>query len=535
MVRLMSVCMYMDRSGHFEMHTNLMDTNPEYFWKCFLRVMQCLQRAQHKLGARQEELTNEQEEEIEIAELEKMISTPKRIALDDILDQKSQLPFIKNIVGRLPGRGIPVRQWDKFDPQQEIFELQRQYQMPEPFFGRADAVLHLISCLQTNRLTSIVGEWGSGKTLVARALLHTIQSRSADSADGRYLYRDGVFNIACDMMMTVNQLIFVTAGTVGRLTMDLNEVVMAIREKNCLFVLDGVDGIMANENENLLFKAFLEKLLEGVPGVSIVCTCVAPMGVPYENVVGITRLSDSELAALVRKQGYADFHSGEQVCKFMYGNPFKAMISAALFQDGMHGHEMYEVMDTHWKMHLKKLSVGEFDPDPWLDPIKVHYTKNGKKVGNNLSMRAWIEMALGSMEKTQPNAFSTIYLLAFLPAGLDYLDFTQSHHGIGVQNVLHVIWQQYKLVELVDVNGDEIHGVNSTKEYFKYRGGKGFVRLRPSVRQIILDLGVEFPEQSLKSLRMVLNSLQRQAEVINGYGDAMCVCVCVCVRACVCV
>jgi len=77
-----------------------------------------------------------------------------------------------------------------------------------------------------------------------------------------------------------------------QVTMDAKEIVLAVQNKNFLLVFDGVDEILAHPEDSLLFKGFLEMLLEGVPGLSIVCTCVAPMAVPYENIVGVTRLAD---------------------------------------------------------------------------------------------------------------------------------------------------------------------------------------------------------------------------------------------------
>jgi hypothetical protein len=98
-------------TGTFELRTFMLDRNPEHFWKCFLRVMRCLQLAQKKLGMHaEEELTNEEEELNDIEKVKKLVKIPSRLALKDIEEQRRELPFIKNTVGRSPGRGIPVRQ-----------------------------------------------------------------------------------------------------------------------------------------------------------------------------------------------------------------------------------------------------------------------------------------------------------------------------------------------------------------------------------------------------------------------------------------
>ena len=58
-------------SGNFELQITMLNRNPEYFWKCFLRVMQCLQKAQKKLSAKPDEeqalIANDTEEDRAIA------------------------------------------------------------------------------------------------------------------------------------------------------------------------------------------------------------------------------------------------------------------------------------------------------------------------------------------------------------------------------------------------------------------------------------------------------------------------------------
>jgi hypothetical protein len=98
-------------SGEFELQTTMLENNAAHFWKCFLRVLRCLHVAQYKLGASaQEELTSEEEAERATAEVRKLIRIPGRLDWPEAEAQRLQLPMIKNLVGYIPGRGIPVRQ-----------------------------------------------------------------------------------------------------------------------------------------------------------------------------------------------------------------------------------------------------------------------------------------------------------------------------------------------------------------------------------------------------------------------------------------
>ena len=135
---------------------------------------------------------------------------------------------------------IRAQRRDKFDANQDLYELQAEFEEPSPFVGRTEAVLHVLSCLQNHRLSTIVGEMGSGKTTVAMMVLYTLQQRAREAADGRYMYRDGVFKISCINMRTLFELVFILGGTIGRLTSDVGELVLVLKDKNFLIVLDGV-------------------------------------------------------------------------------------------------------------------------------------------------------------------------------------------------------------------------------------------------------------------------------------------------------
>ena len=70
--------------------------------------------------------------------------------------------------------------------------------------------------------------------------------------------------------------------------------------KNFLLILDGLDSVLADPHENSLLKMLLEKLLEGMPALTLICTAVAPLGVPYENIVGLSRLVHASYTPLTR-------------------------------------------------------------------------------------------------------------------------------------------------------------------------------------------------------------------------------------------
>jgi hypothetical protein len=277
----------------------------------------------------------------------------------------------------------------------------------------------------------------------------------------------------------------------------------------------GVDGFAADKGHLVVFKEFLEKILEGVPGLSILCTSMGPLGVPYENIIGVTRLSDSEIAGLVRRQGYSEFTSGTRVVKYINGNPMLARFCSALLLEGRTPDEIHDIISSHHGEDRKKLKIGQLDPDPWNDPIKVYVTKEGLVLGNNLCVRAWLMCVLGHLYTYSPGAYVACYFLSCAPAGLEYRDFVSMVHGH--EDVLDCIFTHHALVEVVDVSGNKLQSISDRKSYYKEKGGLGLLRLLPSLRRAMQQHASEdgFPPEAVRMLRPMLAGLDKAGDIIH--------------------
>ncbi|SBT39024.1 Predicted ATPase [Micromonospora auratinigra] len=173
--------------------------------------------------------------------------------------------------------------------------------LPAPltsFVGRATERTDLTALVRAHRQVTAVGPGGVGKTRLALAV-------AADAAGG---YPDGVWFVDLVPVGDPDMIATAVAGALGlgeQPGRDLTgSVVAALADRRALLVLDNcehlVDGV----------ARFLERLLAGCPGLTVLATSRARLMVPYERVYPVPPLSlavdgESDAVALFRQRAAA--------------------------------------------------------------------------------------------------------------------------------------------------------------------------------------------------------------------------------------
>jgi non-specific serine/threonine protein kinase len=141
---------------------------------------------------------------------------------------------------------------------------------PTSFVGRADELAGLGSLLGTNRLVTVTGPAGVGKTRLAL--------RAAAEAAGRY--RDGVWFVDLggtddpgEVPVTVAVALGVTAGDEAGWPPVLGH----LRSRELLLILDTCEHLVDACGE------FADTVLRGAPGVTLLITSRQPLDVPGEH------------------------------------------------------------------------------------------------------------------------------------------------------------------------------------------------------------------------------------------------------------
>jgi predicted ATPase/DNA-binding winged helix-turn-helix (wHTH) protein len=135
--------------------------------------------------------------------------------------------------------------------------------------GRADAVNHILGCLSTDRLVTIIGPGGIGKTSVALV----VAEQAAIS------FRDGVCVVDCGSLSGTSLVARQLTSTLGlEITPDdpTRGLIAFLNGKRMLIVLDCCERVIQPA------AILVENLLRGAPNVSILTTSREPLGADGE-------------------------------------------------------------------------------------------------------------------------------------------------------------------------------------------------------------------------------------------------------------
>lgn len=162
------------------------------------------------------------------------------------------------------------------------------HNVPEPrtsFIGRVGDVSRVRELLENDRLVSLVGPGGSGKT---RTIIEA--SRAAIES-----YPDGVWFIDLAPMSDPGSLAVAIASTVRAGALGGNDVVqLAARLSNrrMLLVLDNCEHLVES------CASLVDALLDGAPEVRVLVTSREPLGIPGERVYRLPMLAPGDAVEL---------------------------------------------------------------------------------------------------------------------------------------------------------------------------------------------------------------------------------------------
>jgi non-specific serine/threonine protein kinase len=145
------------------------------------------------------------------------------------------------------------------------------------FIGRATEVQQLREALGANRLVTVVGPGGAGKTRLVRELAASIVSLDA----ARSAYPDGVWWVELAPVQAGAEVVGTVAAAMSvKPTADrlIDEALLdALRAQRMLLVIDNCEHLLADVSH------LVDSLLRGAPGLTIVCTSREALSIEGET------------------------------------------------------------------------------------------------------------------------------------------------------------------------------------------------------------------------------------------------------------
>ncbi|HET9940603.1 MAG TPA: protein kinase, partial [Candidatus Eisenbacteria bacterium] len=200
--------------------------------------------------------------------------------------------------------------------------------LPDPgtsFVGREREVRDLAGLLRKNRLVTLTGAGGAGKSRLALALAHEAQAEM----------KDGVWWIDLASVMDAERVPSAVASTLG------------LREQGGVWILDTLEDYLASRSMLLVLdccehvlgacRGFAEVLLPRAPDLKILATSREPLKVPAEHVYRVPPLAESvnlflERVAMVRpdfEPSARERSAIEEICRRLDGIPLAIELAAA--------------------------------------------------------------------------------------------------------------------------------------------------------------------------------------------------------------
>ena len=159
-------------------------------------------------------------------------------------------------------------------------------------YGRADAVGAVLALLETDRLVTITGASGIGKTRLAQAVAHGLRGR----------YSGGAWMVELAAVQAPERLALLVAQSIGWVLPGrrpaLDELVDALSSQNLLLVLDNCEHLVAPVAE-LVFR-----LLGAAPSVRLLSTSQELLHVAGERVYRLAPLAVPAERSLSRAREY---------------------------------------------------------------------------------------------------------------------------------------------------------------------------------------------------------------------------------------
>lgn len=263
-------------------------------------------------------------------------------------------------------------------------------QRPEIFTGRTTEIYEIIQLIRENRIATIKGAGGVGKTTIAMEVARWFLHRD--------MFDDGIFFIDTRKEQSINNIMKKTADLLNEKVKDFDDFFLKIKNKEVLLVFDNAeDVILTLGNE---FRDFIGSLILNTK-VKCIITTQKEMSSIYcqnERSYDLIDLSKSEIYQLIKKKivnvKNIEHPKFLEILEMLGGNPLAILITIENINKG------YKIETI-----IEELKEGN-----------IYSIENKIKMREN-SLNIALELGY---KKLSPKAQELIKILSYFPTGVHY-------------------------------------------------------------------------------------------------------------------
>ncbi len=279
---------------------------------------------------------------------------------------------------------------------------------PHSFTGRSVDMYDIINELCENRFVTITGAGGIGKTVVAIEVARWFCARS--------FFPDGIFYIDLRETDTVEGIVDVLGAALGERLTELKDVIVHLRDWNCLLLLDNAEDILWQDEDAM--QDFIDSLFKFTPNTKLVVTSQRPVGgnlYEPEHVYRIYPLERDDAATLfivtARRRMEREEWESQSFCSLLEqlgGHPLSIVLTACQLTPGIILEDLIERITVYKARAITVKDITDKDAE------------HGESLVASLA---------SAYDTLSENAKTLFGILSMLPAGAQEEMLTQIYGG----------------------------------------------------------------------------------------------------------
>ena len=272
---------------------------------------------------------------------------------------------------------------------------------PKSFTGRSLEMYSLVNALLANRIVTITGAGGIGKTALGREVARWFHSRGH--------FPDGAFCIDLRQAESSEEIIAMLAASLEAKLSETKDIVEYLRERHCLLLLDNLEEVLWKDEEGV--QELINAILKFAPNIRLLITSQQEVGGNLHEGEHNYRLRTVEhkYAELIframakREMTREEMKSTEfsGLLEQLGGHPLSIVLMAGQLGPGTRIEDLVERIERQKERAIEVRSITERDPEHGrslvasLSSTYENLTEDGKRALGVLSM-----MPAGAQEFT---------------------------------------------------------------------------------------------------------------------------------------